>query len=123
MASAEGAVLVHCTQGKDRTGVVAMLVAWVCEVEIELVGREYALSDGEYNYTGWKMGKEKKGVEREIGVEVREVGLGEEFMGANVEVVERVWEEVVREGGLEKYLDKVGFREEGRRRLRAKMMV
>lgn len=41
----EGGTMVHCTAGKDRTGVVVALVLLLLGVEEEVVAREYALTD------------------------------------------------------------------------------
>jgi protein-tyrosine phosphatase len=45
VASADGAVVVHCTAGKDRTGLVAALLLRVAGVGIESIVADYALSD------------------------------------------------------------------------------
>ena len=39
------AVLVHCTAGKDRTGVVCALILSLCGVEDAVVAEEYALTE------------------------------------------------------------------------------
>lgn len=40
----EGAVLIHCVGGKDRTGLVSALVLRLADVPIEAVAEDYALS-------------------------------------------------------------------------------
>ncbi len=47
-AEAEGGVLVSCTAGKDRTGVVSAILLLACGAEREAIVRDYALSR-EYN--------------------------------------------------------------------------
>jgi len=42
--SASQPVLVHCTHGKDRTGVLIALLLHICGVEKQIIAREYALS-------------------------------------------------------------------------------
>jgi protein tyrosine/serine phosphatase len=37
--------LVHCSAGKDRTGIIAAVVLSLCGVEDEAVAQEYALTD------------------------------------------------------------------------------
>lgn len=39
------AIIVHCTAGKDRTGVFCMLLLGLCGVDEEIIAREYALSN------------------------------------------------------------------------------
>jgi protein-tyrosine phosphatase len=40
-------VLVHCTQGKDRTGLVVMLVLFLLAVDPECISMDYLLSESE----------------------------------------------------------------------------
>jgi len=41
----EKPLIVHCTAGKDRTGVICALVLSLCGVNDEIVAHEYALTD------------------------------------------------------------------------------
>lgn len=100
-------VLVHCTQGKDRTGIMVALVLLACGVPAGAVQHDYHLSDE-------KLGSEMAGRLREI----REMGLGEDFgrtAPGFVSGVVRHLEE--RYGGLQQYLDGIGFGSEERARL------
>jgi hypothetical protein len=45
VASAPGPVLIHCTAGKDRTGIVAALVLRLAGVGIDAIAADYALTD------------------------------------------------------------------------------
>ncbi|ORZ21147.1 tyrosine phosphatase family-domain-containing protein [Absidia repens] len=38
-------LIIHCTAGKDRTGVFIMLLLGLCGVDEEIIAREYALSN------------------------------------------------------------------------------
>jgi hypothetical protein len=38
-------LIVHCTAGKDRTGVICALVLSLCGVDDEVVAHEYSLTD------------------------------------------------------------------------------
>ena len=38
-------VLVHCTHGKDRTGVLVALLLHICGAEKETIAKEYSLSE------------------------------------------------------------------------------
>ncbi|MBR1585995.1 MAG: tyrosine-protein phosphatase [Clostridia bacterium] len=48
LAEADGGALVHCTAGKDRTGVVSAILLLLCQVERDVIIRDYAVSR-EYN--------------------------------------------------------------------------
>jgi hypothetical protein len=43
-SSSRNAMIVHCTAGKDRTGVFIMLLLGLCGVDDEIIAREYGLS-------------------------------------------------------------------------------
>jgi len=45
VASADGTVVVHCTAGKDRTGIVSALLLRVAGVGIDTIAADYGLSD------------------------------------------------------------------------------
>lgn len=45
VASAPGPVVIHCTAGKDRTGIVAALVLRLVGVDIDAIAADYALTD------------------------------------------------------------------------------
>lgn len=38
-------ILIHCTAGKDRTGIICALILSLCGVEDEIVAHEYSLTD------------------------------------------------------------------------------
>lgn len=87
-------VLVHCTQGKDRTGLVVLLVSLLCGASEEAVARDYARS-------GVELEPEREERVREIA----KIGLPASFAG-----VEEGWVGVVcawlasEWGGVEGYL-------------------
>ncbi len=49
----EKPLIVHCTAGKDRTGVLCALILSLCGVEDDIVAHEYSLTDIGLN-TEWK---------------------------------------------------------------------
>jgi protein tyrosine/serine phosphatase len=49
----EKPLIVHCTAGKDRTGVICALVLSLCGVDDEVVAHEYALTEVGLS-TEWK---------------------------------------------------------------------
>ena len=44
MLASKGTVLFHCTAGKDRTGVLAMLLLKLADVDEETIINDYAAS-------------------------------------------------------------------------------
>ena len=57
MAENEGPYLVHCTEGKDRTGFVCMLLEALCGADYEELVRDYMITYD--NYFGVTLEKEK----------------------------------------------------------------
>lgn len=106
-------LLVHCTQGKDRTGLIVTLVLLICDVPVDAIEYDYELTD------------EKLVEERDDRlVEIREMGLSEEFGRTVQGFVRGVKGHLDEEhGGLDKYLDRNGFGEEERRAVREKLLV
>ncbi len=41
----KGGILFHCTAGKDRTGIIAMLLLLLCDVEDPIIVRDYSTSE------------------------------------------------------------------------------
>ena len=91
-------VRVHCTQGKDRTGLIVLLVLMLCGVEREAIERDYVLSERE--------------LEPERGdklAEIRSIGLPDSFADCPKDWVGIVSGHIDQEcGGVEKYLESCG---------------
>jgi len=69
-------MLVHCTQGKDRTGLVIALVLSLCGVSDDVIVLDYARS--------------QEGLDRQRHImveEMRKTGLEPEFSDAPVEII------------------------------------
>ncbi|KAJ7026736.1 protein-tyrosine phosphatase-like protein [Mycena alexandri] len=106
-------VLVHCTQGKDRSGLVIMLVLFALGMPLEQVKADYALSNEGLAPVRASMIKE-----------VEEMGMDADYTQAPPEVVEAVWIFLLQEyGGIDEYLDAIGFGKEKRRTLRKLLLV
>jgi protein-tyrosine phosphatase len=102
-------VLLHCTQGKDRTGIVVQLVLSLLGVPPEVIDVDYMLSQSE-------LVDEREGRIKEI----RSIGLGEEFADCAPGLVDTVAAHIVeRYGSLELYLDQAGVTEDMRNRVKA----
>lgn len=91
-------VLVHCTQGKDRTGLIVLLVLLLCGVDANTIESDYLAS------------QEGLAPERVEKVEeMRSIGLPEHFADAEVGWVGKVVEWLEGQGGVEAYLEAAGM--------------
>jgi protein-tyrosine phosphatase len=105
-------VMVHCTQGKDRTGLIILLVLLLCGVGQEPAEADYVLSK-----------KELVPEQEERLKDILKVGLDESFAGCPAEFVETVIKHLDdRYGGVEKYLTQIGVGEKAQRRIREIML-
>jgi hypothetical protein len=107
-------VLVHCTQGKDRTGLIVMLLLWLTQVDDNTIEEDYLLSEPE-------LAPEKESRLKEIGA----IGLSEQFAvcppGLAKEVHSHIQEKY---GGVESYLlEKVGVSKETLENVRRRMLA
>ena len=94
-------VLVHCTQGKDRTGLVVLLVLMLLDVPVRAIEGDYRFSESELK------------PEREEKVqEIRSIGLPDSFADCPADWVETVCAFVDgRYGGVREYLLHCGVTE------------
>jgi protein-tyrosine phosphatase len=91
-------VLVHCTQGKDRTGLIVMLVLFLLSVDESIVDKDYRLSEPE-------LAAEKEERLKEIG----SIGLTEQFAVCPPDVVSSVHAHITEKyGDVDKYLEQAG---------------
>jgi protein-tyrosine phosphatase len=101
-------MVIHCTQGKDRTGLVVMLALMVLRVPAEAIAHDYRLTDA-------ALVTEKEGRLEEI----RDLGLPDEFgdtAPAMIEETERYLD--TKYGGIDGYLDAIQFGPEERQKMR-----
>ncbi|KAI1765537.1 tyrosine/serine protein phosphatase [Hypoxylon sp. FL1150] len=100
-------VLVHCTQGKDRTGLIVALILMALNVQTPAIQHDYLLS--------------QKGLEAEREgrlEEIRELGLTPEWGDCPEDFVRKVSAHVNdKYGGIEGYLDSIQFGSADRQRL------
>lgn len=106
-------VLVHCTQGKDRTGLVVMLVLFLLGVDQQTIDEDYRLSEAE-------LASEKD----ERMKEIRSIGLSEQFAVCPPGLVQKVHLHLEEKyGGVEKYLEQVGVSRDKIDSLKGRMLV
>lgn len=100
--------LVHCTHGKDRTGLISMLVLMILDVPRRAIEHDYHLTDLSV----------QQDVQARLS-EVREVGLADDWIytapGQIAYAEAHIQEQY---GGLKPYLEYIGFSETEQIRLR-----
>lgn len=112
IASSSAPVLVHCTAGKDRTGIVIALALAAAGVEEAVVVDEYHLS---HRHRSVIRDRAMRGVMK--------ASETDDWAGAPKEVMRRTFAHIRSEyGGVEAYLDGIGFDRVWRRRLRRALM-
>lgn len=116
-SSAPG-ILVHCTQGKDRTGLIILLSLLLTGiVDSEVMASEYVLSEKELE-------NEPAAEKEERMREIRALGLGEEYARCPKDFTERVTG-FLREkyGGARGYLEYIGVEERDIESVRRRLLA
>ena len=91
-------LLVHCTQGKDRTGLIVILVLLICDVPVRVISSDYVKSESELE-------PEKE----ERMKEIMSIGLDETFAQCPSDFCEKLVAHLNEKyGSVEKYLEGVG---------------
>jgi protein tyrosine/serine phosphatase len=95
-------ILSHCTQGKDRTGLIIALILSLLEVPNEAISHDYILSESELL------------PERESRMkEIRSIGLTEDFAGCPADWIGKMeWHLEEKYGGVRGYCRGIGFGDE-----------
>ena len=87
-------LLVHCTQGKDRTGFTILLVLALLHIDEQLIQADYIMSE-----------KELEPEREERLKEIASIGLNEEFAGCPADFIQKMFEYLhIEYGGIESYL-------------------
>jgi protein-tyrosine phosphatase len=90
--------LIHCTQGKDRTGLIVMLLLFLLDIDEAAIDKDYRLSESE-------LAPEKEQRMKEI----RSIGLTEQFAICPPDVVSSVQSHIKEKyGTTEQYLEYTG---------------
>ncbi|KEF63078.1 uncharacterized protein A1O9_01054 [Exophiala aquamarina CBS 119918] len=101
-------ILVHCTQGKDRTGITVLLTLLLCGIPIQAITKDYLLSEEELE-------PEKEARMEEIA----SIGLDESFAGCPPDFCEVVVQHIdTKYGGISSYLRSVGVEDSQQDRIK-----
>ncbi len=100
-------ILSHCTQGKDRTGLVIALLLFLLAIPKNAIAFDYCMSEEELL------------PERESRLkEIRSIGLTEDFAGCPPDWIEKMEKHLDEKyGGVWKYCRSIGFSEEDKESL------
>jgi protein-tyrosine phosphatase len=105
-------VLVHCTQGKDRTGLIVLIVLMLCGVDHDAISHDYMSSAARL----WPEKEERL-------KEILRIGLSEDFAGCPDDFVKEVTRYTQdKYGGMEKYLSAIGVDDKVPNRVRRVIM-
>ncbi|KAF2749317.1 hypothetical protein M011DRAFT_398523 [Sporormia fimetaria CBS 119925] len=108
----EWPLVVHCTQGKDRTGLIIMLILFLCDTPLATIENDYMTSN-----------KELEAVRAEKLEEIASIGLSEQFADAHPDMVAHVYSLVQEKyGGIEEYLASAGVGRDMQRRVQKNCM-
>ncbi|KAL3472809.1 putative tyrosine/serine protein phosphatase [Aspergillus californicus] len=112
-----GGVLVHCTQGKDRTGLIVLLSLLLTGVvDGETVAREYVLSEKELE-------KEPAEEKEQRMMEIRALGLDEEYARCPRDFTQKITAFLGEKyGGAQGYFDFIGVEKEVIEKVRTRFL-
>ena len=110
-------LLLHCTHGKDRTGLVSALVLHVCGASRDAIVADYTASNE------WGCSVEGRYIMEQM-MPARLAGLFEldPWCEAPPEAIEEVFAKQAKYGSVDAYLDGIGFGATQRQRLRDRLM-
>jgi len=114
LAASEGPVLVHCTNGKDRTGWAIALALLTVGVDERAVLIDYLTTNDQLLpvLEGVLNGVAQRGIDPELLLPI--VGVRQEYL-------ETALQRVVQIGGMSAYLDDIGVAEDLREALRHRL--
>ena len=115
IAAARNGVIFHCTAGKDRTGVTAMLILSLCGVCREQIIADYAASEknNQEQIKKQLQGLEEKGLQ----------GVPREIFGSNAETMKMTLDYLEENyGNAENYLKEIGVTEAEMESVRSRLL-
>ncbi|KAF2405479.1 tyrosine/serine phosphatase-like protein [Trichodelitschia bisporula] len=105
-------LMIHCTQGKDRTGLVVLMVLLLLHVSTAAIHHDYMLS-----------GPELTTERAERVQEIESIGLTAEFADCDEKLVVKMVEHIEQKyGSIEKYLEHAGVTAEMQERVKRNLL-
>ena len=122
MADAEGRILVHCTAGKDRTGLIVALTHHILGVDPDRMMADFLLSSQAKGFSdqaeAWlPVVREQYGYDVPVAVLQRLLGVQPDWLHTAFGEIAQV------SGSIESYLDEMGVSEDVRERLRQRYLA
>lgn len=106
-------LMIHCTQGKDRTGLIVLLLILLLNVPVEAAFADYLASEREL------LSERKSRIK-----EINDMGLGDDFAGCPTEFVTEIHDHINRTyGSVQGYLNRLGVDKEKQHRIVQKMLL
>ncbi|MFN3520922.1 MAG: tyrosine-protein phosphatase [Phenylobacterium sp.] len=120
LAQAPGAVLIHCTAGKDRTGLLAALTHHVMGVHPDDMRADYLLTNQAARLEE-RLPMVTEALEASLGRRPSETAV-RAFLGVQPEYLDAAFAAIEeRCGGIDPYLDEIGVDAAARDRVRARL--
>jgi protein tyrosine/serine phosphatase len=120
LAETEGAVLIHCTAGKDRTGLLAALTHHVAGVHDDDIRADYLLTNQAARLEA-RLPAVTEALEQSLGRRPSETAV-RAFLGVSAEYLDAAYAAIAdRCGGLDGYLDRIGIDAARRERVRERL--
>lgn len=122
LGGSEGALLIHCTAGKDRTGLLAALISSALGAEQDDIFADY-LETNRVTLTSQRIAQVTPSLRAQIGREPTQA-IVTALLGVNARHLCAALEAIDREaGGTEAYLRGLGVGRSQLKRLRARLLV
>jgi protein tyrosine/serine phosphatase len=120
LAKTDGAVLIHCTAGKDRTGILAALTHHVMGVHDDDVRADYLLTNQAARLED-RLPLVTEALEATLGRRPSEEAV-RSFLGVKADYLDAAYASMgERRGGLDGYLDSIGIDAAVRDQVRARL--
>ena len=122
LAQGRGPVLIHCTAGKDRTGLLAALTHHILGVHQDDVRDDYLLTNVAARVDA-RLPMVTEALETSLGKRPSETAV-RAFLGVDASYLDAAFTAIRgRSGSVEAYLDVIGVDAEAREALRARLIV
>ena len=117
----QGALLIHCTAGKDRTGLLAALIQRALGARMDDVMADF-LETNPVMMTDARRARTASNLQAILG-RAPSPAILQGFLGVTAGHLEAAFEAIEGRGGLERYLETLGAGPERLGRLRARLLV